>query len=150
MEKILEAITQTDDLCGNIVSAQQYQELSTLLKQRTHLYREESMLTNIFIYYCSMIFCLNVIDALLERLLADLRALNDDVKLATGNYSSLGDIRNVCEKFEMTDINTNALSLSQTEKLRKHNNYVSKLKTCIKLYMNLNEKLLKHLKATKL
>lgn len=76
-------------------------------------------------------------------------ALNEDVKLAIGNYSSLEDIQNVSDNLQLKNLNGNSITLSQTERLRKHNNYVSKLKTCIKLYMNLNEKLLKNLKVTK-
>lgn len=89
-------------------------------------------------------------DARLEALLSHTKALNEDVKLAIGNYSALADIRNICEKSQAKVFSNNSLALSQTEKLRKHSNYVSKLKTCIKLYMNLNEKLSKNLKTTKL
>lgn len=43
MEKLLETHIKVEDFCENIMSKQQCQELSTLLKQRTHLYREESV-----------------------------------------------------------------------------------------------------------
>lgn len=147
MEKIFDSLSQPDELCGNNLSVQQYQELSAFLKQRTHLYRAESKY-RIFSDYI-FFHMLDILDACLERLLGDLRSLNDDIKLATGNYSPLGDIQNASEEFQLKSFNNNSLALSQTERLRKHNNYVSKIKTSIKLYINLNEKLSKHLKMTK-
>lgn len=85
----------------------------------------------------------------METLLTDLKVLNEDVKLAIGNYSSLAEIGNACEKAQTKTISNNTIALSQTDRLRKHNNYVSKIKTCTKLYMNLNEQLLKKLKVSR-
>lgn len=81
--------------------------------------------------------------------MTDLGVLHEDVNLAMGKYSTLEEIETACEKFQMKTLNNDYFGLSQTERLRKHNNYVSKMKTCIKLYMNLNEKLLKNLKVIK-
>lgn len=89
------------------------------------------------------------VDARMEALLADLNLLNDDIINAIGSYSSLDEIRTACETFQTKTLNENTLALSQAERLRKHNNYMSKLKTCTKLYKNLNEKLTKGLKVTK-
>ncbi|GJQ75909.1 hypothetical protein Trydic_g17969 [Trypoxylus dichotomus] len=50
---------------------------------------------------------------------------------------------------EVDEVSRDCCMLSEQEKLRKHNYYASKIKYCIKMYSNLNEKLLKDIKILK-
>ncbi|CAG9822142.1 unnamed protein product [Phaedon cochleariae] len=133
MDNLIDLVKPTtDDLVKHNISSEQWQEFSTLLKQRTHVYREEN--------------------ARLETVLTKLKILNNEIKL-------LADISNDVSKLirhSLTDIidmkrpSTHySTTLTQPERLRKHNNYVSKLKICIKMYVNLNERLSKEIKFIK-
>ncbi|XP_018571792.1 uncharacterized protein LOC108911359 [Anoplophora glabripennis] len=130
MDKILDMMTPTtEELTKNNISPQQWQEFSILLKQRTQFYKEEN--------------------ARLEAIFKKLKLLNDELKLLNGISDSVSKLNSVVQKAMTKSLNNNSVTLSHAEKLRKHSNYVSKLKICIKFYMNLNEKLSKEIKATK-
>lgn len=51
---------------------------------------------------------------------------------------------------DVDDVSRDCCLLSQQEMLRKHNYYASKVKYCIKMYTNLNEKLLKDIEMFKM
>lgn len=98
------------------------QVYTDFLKERTLFFREEN--------------------ARLEMILKRLKMLNDELRIPT-------DIsEKICEIKE-TLINTPPSSISQTERLRKHHNYLSKLKICIKIYININERLSEDIKTAK-
>ncbi|KAJ8931886.1 hypothetical protein NQ314_015155 [Rhamnusium bicolor] len=130
MDKILELVKPTsEELAKNNISPQQWQEFSALLKQRTQFYKEEN--------------------ARLEVVFKKLKLLNDELKLLIGISDSVTKLHSVMQKAVTKSLNNNSITLSHSERLRKHSNYLSKLKICIKFYMNLNEKLSKEIKATK-
>lgn len=98
------------------------QVYTDFLKERTLFFREEN--------------------ARLEMILKRLKMLNDELRIPT-------DIsEKICEIKE-TLINAPPSSISQTERLRKHHNYLSKLKICIKIYININERLSEDIKTAK-
>ncbi|XP_056640060.1 uncharacterized protein LOC130447324 [Diorhabda sublineata] len=92
------------------------------LKERTLVLREEN--------------------ARLEMIFKRLKMLNDENRIPT-------DISEKISEIKETLINTPLSSISQTERLRKHHNYLSKLKICIKIYININERLSGDIKMAK-
>ncbi|KAI4461937.1 hypothetical protein MML48_5g00017336 [Holotrichia oblita] len=90
------------------------------LRERTQYYKEES----------------EKIIVLIERIKLLLRGQQQCLPILEG--TSLID-----------DVSRDCCMLSEQEKLRKYNYYVSKIKYCIKMYTNLNEKLLKDIKVIK-
>ncbi|KAJ8920246.1 hypothetical protein NQ315_011907 [Exocentrus adspersus] len=130
MDKIIDMVTPTaEDLAKNNISPQQWQEFTVLLKQRAQFYKEEN--------------------ARLETIFRKLKLLNDELKLLIGISDSVDKLNSLVQKALTKSLENKSVSLSHAEKLRKHQNYVSKLKICIKFYMNLNERLSKEVKATK-
>lgn len=89
------------------------------------------------------------LDARLETVLMRLKLLNTELKLLSGLSDSLSNISSVLQNLQTNSTNNNTVTLSYTERLRKHSNYVSKLKICIKMYLNLNERLSKEIKFAK-
>lgn len=112
---------------GN-VTAQQLQEYSNLIKQRAQYYKEEN--------------------TKMEEIFRKLKLLTDEQKLV-GLGSSIGNLDNFMAEIESKNLSINDATLGQAEKLRKQNNYVCKLKMCIRHYINLNNKLSKEIKSLK-
>nr|XP_023025192.1 uncharacterized protein LOC111513251 [Leptinotarsa decemlineata] len=130
MDKLMEIMKPiANDLPKNNITAEQWQECSVLLKQRTQFYREEN--------------------ARLELVFKKLKILNNELKLLVDISDSVSKISDIMQNTNIKSVSTNSVALSHTERLRKHSNYVSKLKICIKMYMNLNERLSKEIKFTK-
>ncbi|KAG5888704.1 hypothetical protein JTB14_035769 [Gonioctena quinquepunctata] len=130
MDKLLEMIKPNlTDLSKNNISAEQWQECSVLLKQRTQCYREEN--------------------ARLESVFKKLKILNNELKLLVDISDSLTKMSDIMQNTNTKSVTNHSIALSHTDRLRKHSNYVSKLKICIKMYMNLNERLTKEIKLTK-
>ncbi|CAG9836573.1 unnamed protein product [Diabrotica balteata] len=101
-----------------------FQEYANYLKERTQFFKEEN--------------------ARLEMIFKRLKLLNDEMRIPTDISETVSEIKEaLLNKLPTTH------SMSQTERLRKHNNYLSKLKICIKIYVNINEKLMEDIKVTK-
>lgn len=73
----------------------------------------------------------------------------EDLKFLIQTSNALSEICNTLEDIQTKVLSNNSIALSHAERLRKHSNYVSKMKICIKIYMNLNERLGKEIKNAK-
>ncbi|KAF5276269.1 hypothetical protein FQA39_LY06618 [Lamprigera yunnana] len=90
---------------------------------------------------------LNVADVKMEGVIKKLQCLRSEFNQET--QTELDKLVMLQEHFETKVCNTESIHLSQAERLRKQNNYVIKIKSCIKIYHNLIEKLSKHIKIAK-
>ncbi|KAK5644657.1 hypothetical protein RI129_005957 [Pyrocoelia pectoralis] len=109
----------------------------------------------------SMNFCrLKLKETLIEQLnsykqenvklasaLKKLQILNDELNLIT--QDELDKLANVQGKYETNHCNCESISLSHADRLRKQTNYITKIKSCIKMYNNLIAKLSKDIKMAK-
>lgn len=50
---------------------------------------------------------------------------------------------------DVDEISRDSCTLTEQERLRKHNYYASKIRCCTKMYTNLNERLLEDIKTIK-
>ncbi|KAK4875297.1 hypothetical protein RN001_011719 [Aquatica leii] len=103
------------------------QELRNALIQQTNFYKAENA----------------KMEANLKKLQLLPSDLNNETKSALDTFSLLQ------EKYETKLCNCESIGLSHADRLRKQTNYVTKLKSCIKLYLNFNEKLLKEIRIAK-
>ncbi|XP_076266938.1 uncharacterized protein LOC143200340 [Rhynchophorus ferrugineus] len=118
---------ETNESCH--ILSQQLQDYTLLIKQRTQFYKEEN--------------------TKMDELFRKLKLLTDELKV-TGLRSHVENIDKLVADYEAKSLNNpDSAALNQAEKMRKHNNYLSKLKICIRFYTNLNDTLSKEIKAVK-
>jgi len=110
------------------LTPEQLQEYSNLIKQRAKIYREEN--------------------TQMEEILKKLKLLNDELKLI-GLSGSVESLDKSLSELEAKSLNLEKAELRHAEKLRKHSNYLSKLKICIRYYINLNESISEQVKTLK-
>jgi len=103
------------------------EELRDALMQQANFYREEN--------------------AKMEAVLKKLHLLPH--QLNAQSRAELEKLTNLQEKYETKQCSSEAVGLSHAERLRKQSNYVTKIKSCIKIYNNLIEKLVKEIKTAK-
>lgn len=148
MERILEFLKPSpDDFSKKNITQQQWEEFTEFLKQRSYLYKEESKLQIEINKSVCVTFIIT--DAQLEEIFKNLKFGLEDLKFFAQTSNALSEIFNTLEDIQGKVLNSNTTTLSHAERLRKHSNYVSKMKICIKIYINLNERLSKEIKATK-
>ncbi|XP_030761689.1 uncharacterized protein LOC115886592 [Sitophilus oryzae] len=109
---------------SNVLS-QQLQDYTVLIKQRVQFYREEN--------------------TKMDEIFKKLKLLTDELRIS-GLGGCVDNIDKLVSEYEAKYLNPDNAALNQAEKLRKHNNYLSKLKICIRYYTNLNDTLSKEIK----
>lgn len=85
----------------------------------------------------------------MESVLTNLGLLDDNSKICEEHINLVDKLSHLQQKFNVKELNSNALCLSYADKLKKGNNYSARLKICIKMYMQLNEALTKKNKLLK-
>ncbi|XP_025831237.1 uncharacterized protein LOC108742377 [Agrilus planipennis] len=85
--------------------------------------------------------------ATLREALSKLNILKED--LCSEYQNKLNKLAQYQEMFGTTDCKPESIALSHIDQLRKQNVYMAKVKTCRKMYINLNEKLTKDIKKLK-
>ncbi|CAH1099766.1 unnamed protein product [Psylliodes chrysocephalus] len=99
------------------------EQLSNYIKERFQFLREEN--------------------ARMEEILRRLKFLNEEMRIPVDISEKVSEIKDQVYNLEATTYK------SQAERLRKHHNYLSKLKICIKIYVNINERLSEDIKTSK-
>lgn len=79
----------------------------------------------------------------MEEILRRLKFLNEEMRIPVDISEKVSEIKDQVYNLEATTYK------SQAERLRKHHNYLSKLKICIKIYVNINERLSEDIKTSK-
>lgn len=138
---------ETNENCH--ILSQQLQDYTLLIKQRTQFYKEES--NNYWIRSDILIDLKTLfVDTKMDELFKKLKLLTDELKI-TGLRSHVENIDKLVADYEAKSLNNpHSAALNQAEKMRKHNNYLSKLKICIRFYTNLNDTLSKEIKSVKM
>ncbi|RZC42587.1 filament-like plant protein 1 [Asbolus verrucosus] len=75
----------------------------------------------------------------MESAFLKLRLIDDRLQMFEGCMELIEKLNQIQQKFNTKELTPEAILLSHAHKLRKHSNYLAKLKICIKMYIHLNE-----------
>ncbi|KAJ3642763.1 hypothetical protein Zmor_002197 [Zophobas morio] len=117
------------DECLTMAESSDVQELLNQLKLKTSYYQEET--------------------AKMESVFLKLGLIDEQLKMFEECVELTEKLNQLQQQFDLKEVTPTSVALSHADKLRKHNNYAVKIKICIKMYMELNEALLKKVKHLK-
>ncbi|KAF5290010.1 hypothetical protein FQR65_LT11676 [Abscondita terminalis] len=127
MEGTLNEDLSTQNLSEDKDEGMVLQELRNSLLKQAHFYKEEN--------------------AKMEDILKKLQLLPTHFTPYIDTH--IEKLTSLQEKYDTKSCNAESIGLSHTDRLRKQNNYLAKIKSCIKMYHNLIEKLSKEIKTVK-